>query len=516
LTKRNNDSEVSTYVSALSDAGGELYEVGGPVRDRLMGRASKDHDLLCRHLTMRRISSLLKPYGKVAAVGKSFGVLKFSPHRAKGMEIDIALPRREVSTGVGHRDFDVDYDPELAVEDDLGRRDFTINAMALSLADGEIIDPYGGKSDLKKKILRMVFPRAFDEDPLRLVRAIQFTARFGLTIEKKTWEEMKRCAPLIKTVSGERIGMEIAKLMTAEKPSVGFDLMCECGLMEHILPELIAIKGIEQDKQPGDDVYGHTMRALDAARSDHAIENSGDLEVMFAVLLHDLGKARTARFHPPSKRVVFFGHQVVSARLARHIMGRLKLSTVGIKTQNVNRLIENHMFETKANFTDRAIRRFISKVGKDLIFKLMDMRLADNRGGKHPYGIKGATRLKARIREEIDRKPPFGPGDLAINGNDLMRMGLAEGPAVGITLAMLVERVLDDPGLNTQEQLLALAREIMEDSDKLQEAAAERMKERSAQGSRAPKKDNSPEKTDGKKNRSGKGGRTRIQGRQTP
>jgi len=501
-------------VGALSDAGGELYEVGGPVRDRLMGRSSKDRDLLCRHLTMRRITSLLKPFGKVAAVGKSFGILKFSPHRAKGMEIDIALPRREVSTGVGHRDFNVDYDPELPVEEDLGRRDFTINAMALSLADGKIIDPYGGRADLKKKLLKMVFERAFEEDPLRLVRAIQFAARFDLTIEKKTWEEMKRCARLIKTVSGERIGMELAKLMTADRPSTGFDLMFECGLMEHILPELVAIKGIEQDKQPGDDVYGHTMRALDAARSDHAIENSGDLEVMFAVLFHDIGKARTARFHPPSGRVVFFGHQIVSARLARHIMERLRLSTIGVKAKNVNRLIENHMFETKANFTDRAIRRFISKVGEDLIFKLMDMRLADNRGGKHPYGIKGAMRLKARIREEMEREPPFGPGDLAIDGNDLMRMGLEEGPAVGTVLGMLVERVLDDPGLNNREQLLALAREIMEDSDGLEAAARSRMKERAARGGRTTKRQISPEKTDGKKDRSGKGVRTRIQGRQ--
>jgi len=499
-------------VGALLDAGGDLYEVGGPVRDRLLGRKSKDHDLLCRNLSMRSISALLKPLGKVAQVGKSFGIIKFSPHRAKEMEIDIALPRRERSTGTGHRDFEVDYDPHLPVEEDLGRRDFTINAMAMSLSDNEIIDPFGGRLDLERKILRMVFPRAFDEDPLRLVRAIQFAARFDLTIEDGTWEAMKRSSHLITTVSGERIGTELGKLMTAARPSRGFDLMYECGLMEHVMPELIAIKGIEQDKQPGDDVYGHTMRALDAARSDQVMKHAGDLDVMFAVLFHDLGKAKTSRFHPPAKRVVFFGHQMVSARLARRIMGRLKLTTIGVKPKVVTDLIENHMFETKASFTDRAIRRFIAKVGEDLVFKLIDMRLADNRGGKHPYGIKGVMRLRARVREELDRKPPFGAADLAIDGNDLKEMGLAEGPAIGAVLDSLVEHVLDDPGLNTREQLLALAREIVDNPGQVSDAVAARLRSK-ARGDKGHEGGDAGGTTDGKKDRSREGGKTRIQGR---
>ena len=508
----SNENDIALYVRALTDAGGEVYEVGGPVRDRIMGRKLKDHDLLCRHLNMKRISALLKPYGKVAAVGKSFGVIKFHPHKAKDLEIDIALPRRESSTGTGHRDFDVDYDPELPVEEDLGRRDFTINAMAMSLASGELIDPYSGMADLEKKILRMVFPRAFEEDPLRLVRAIQFAARLNFTIEDGTWAAMKEASPLIKTVSEERIGMELGKLMTAPKPSVGFNLMYECGLLEHIMPELIAIKGIDQDKQPGDDVYGHTMRALDASRSDDVIEYAGDLDVMLAVLLHDLGKAKTARFHTPAKRVVFFGHQMASAKLAKKIIVRLKLTTIGINSKDVIKLIENHMFETKASFTDRAIRRFVSKVGKDLIFKLIDVRLSDNRGGKHPYGIKGGMRLRARIYEELEKKPPFGPGDLAINGTDLMDMGIAEGPAIGCALGMLVERVLDDPEFNTREQLLALAKEIVENPSIINELCAKRMKAKDERR-KATSNGNSPEIADDKEDRPRKGGQTHLQGR---
>lgn len=471
---QHNNSDISAYLKALIDAGGELYEVGGPVRDRFIGHIAKDHDILCRHIPIKQILKILKPFGKIAAVGKSFGVIKFSPYQRPDIEIDIALPRRELSTGVGHRDFDVDYDPELSIEEDLGRRDFTINAMAVSFSNGHLIDPFSGMADLKARILRQVFPKAFNEDPLRLVRAVQFAARFGLTIEPLTWDAMCKEATLITTVSGERISQELVKLMRAPKPSVGFNLMLESGLLAHICPELVALKGIEQDKRPGDDVYAHTMRVLDAARSDTAIEHVGDLNLLFAALLHDIGKAKTARFHEPSKRVVFFGHQIVSVRLARRLIERLHLSSTGISPGCILTLIENHMFETKAYFTDRAIRRFVAKVGPDLIFKLLDLRLADNRGGKHPSGIKGVMRLRERIKCELAKKPPFGPRDLAINGHDLMAIGMPEGPLIGAILSGLVEIVLDTPEKNTKDELLALAQKMAEDPEVKSKATRQR------------------------------------------
>jgi len=450
------------YIRAIIEAGAQVFEVGGTVRDRFLGHPGKDRDYLVRNLTINQLTSVLKPFGKVAVVGQMFGVVKFTPHQHPEQTIDLSLPRRERSTGIGHRDFDVDFDPQLPVEADLGRRDFTINAMALNVQTEELIDPFSGKKDLNEKILRQVFPNAFEEDPLRLLRAIQFAARFGLTIEKETWNSMKRRAELIKTVSAERITEEMRKLFLAHNPSQGFHLMIECGLLRHILPEVEAIKGIEQDKQPGEDVYDHTMRALDAARGDHAIQNRGNLELMFAVLLHDIGKAVTSRYHEPSKRIVFFGHQIASAKMARRILKRLKIETIGIDPKNVTRLIENHMFETKAFFSDKAIRRFINKVGKDHIFMLIDLRLADNRGGKHPQGIKGVEKLRQRIHEEIAKKPPFGPSDLAIDGHDIMTAGIPQGPMVGAVLKQLVEFVLDDPKLNTREQLLALVENLRE------------------------------------------------------
>lgn len=457
------------YLRALKDAGGIIYEVGGTVRDRLLGHPSKDRDYLVCRLTIKQLQQILAPFGKVAQVGQVFGVVKFTPHQNPSQVIDFALPRRERSTGTGHRDFEVDFDPDLPVEEDLGRRDFTINAMAMNAETEEIIDPFGGKSDLEARTLRQVFPRAFEEDPLRLLRAIQFAARFGLSIDKETRASMKKHAKLILTVSAERIAEELKKLFLAHKPSVGFDLMSECGLLHEIFPEIEAIRGIEQDKQPGDDVYGHTMRSLDAARSDHAILGRGNLELMFSALLHDIGKSQTSRYHEPSKRVVFFGHQMASARMARKILKMLKIETIGVNPKNVVKLIENHMFETKAFFSDKAIRRFINKVGKDHIFMLIDLRLSDNRGGKHPQGIKGVEKLRKRIQDELDKKPPFGPADLAIDGHDIMDAGVPEGPMVGAILQELVDMVLDDPNLNTREQLLALVANLSKNSAEILE-----------------------------------------------
>lgn len=449
---------------AIQEAGGTLYEVGGTVRDRLLGRILKDRDYLVTGIPIDKLTAILRPYGKVALVGKSFGVLKFSPHREKDITYDIAIPRKEVSTGSGHRDFAVNYDHTLSVEEDLGRRDFTVNAMAFDIKSESTIDPFGGRSDLEKGILRQVFANAFIEDPLRLMRAVQFATRFDLKIEPVTFEAMKANAHLIKTVSGERIAEELKKLFLAERPSKGFDIMFETGLLQHVLPEVAATKGIEQDKKPLADVYDHTMKVLDAARSDELLDNPGDLELMFAALFHDVGKAKTQKFSKEENRVVFYGHQIVSRHMASAMFKKLRISTLGADPKNILHLIENHMFETKAYYSERAIRRFINKIGLDLIFKLIDLRIADNRGGKYPGGVKGILGLKKRIIAEINKKPPFGPKDLAVNGHDLMELGLAEGPAIGRIINQLVEIVLDDPDRNTREQLLAIAHEIMENA----------------------------------------------------
>lgn len=446
------------FFECIWGAGGDIYEVGGSVRDTLLEIPKKDQDLLVTRLSLQQLTEKLRPWGEVMTVGRSFGVIKFYPR--DGGEYDIALPRKEVSTGAGHRDFDVDFDPQLPVEIDLARRDFTINAMARHCRSGKLIDPFGGLEDLKHKLLRMVSDKAFEEDPLRLLRGIQFAARFNLKIEPKTFTCMLEHAPQIKTVSAERISEEIRKLFLAEKPSRGFILMSQTNLLEPLFPELHQTIGIEQgNKFRNDDVFMHTMRVLDASRKDEAIPQAGDLELMLAALYHDVGKTRTKRFDPQKNRLTFYSHQILSKRMIRKRIHDLKMTTLGVNPDNVSRLVEEHMFQAKAFFSDKAIRRFINKVGPDLILKLVDLRLADNRGGKYPEGIKGVLRLRKKIEEEIHKKSPFSVRDLAIGGADLLTLGIPEGPQIGALLRDLVEVVLDDPEKNQREVLLEIIKE---------------------------------------------------------
>ena len=246
--------------------------------------------------------------------------------------------------------------------------------------------------------------------------------------------------------------------------SIGIELMRKSGLLKWVFPDVAAIIGIGQDKQPGDDVYQHTLRVLDATRSDEYVEHSGDLELMFAALFHDTGKRTTRSYDKEKDRIVFYGHQLVSKRMARVWLKKMKVATIGVDHHHIQTLVENHMFETKSYYTDKAIRRFVAKIGKDLIYKLLDLRLADNRGGKHPKSIKGVLKMRARVKEELAKKPPFGPKDLAVTGHDLMEMGFPEGPKMGKCLKQMVEMVLDDPKLNTKEQLLAIAKQMVDNN----------------------------------------------------
>ncbi len=449
-----------SFVETIYQNKGCVYEVGGCVRDQLLGLPKKDSDLLVTGIPIESLTKILKKFGDVFTVGKSFGVIKFYPSDAPKTCLDVALPRKEISTGVGHRDFQVEFDPNLPVEVDLSRRDFTLNAMALEWKTKSLIDPFGGQNDLKEKILRMVHPKAFEEDPLRILRGVQFAARLHLTIEPQTFEAMKGAADRIETVSLERVAEEVRKLLSADKPSVGFILMEKIGILKPLFPELAENVGVEQgNKFQKDDVFMHTMRVLDASRGDSAIPYAGDMELMLAALFHDVGKARTKRFDAEKNRMTFYGHQLVSKRMVKKRMAAMKMTTLGINPDNVAHLVEHHMFQTKAHFTDRSIRRFINKIGPDMILKLVDLRIADNRGGKYPEGIKGVLRLRRKIQDELEKKTPFSVRDLAVRGTDIIAVGVPEGPEIGKILKDLVEVVLDDPAKNERETLLEIAKE---------------------------------------------------------
>jgi len=430
---------------------GRLYEVGGSVRDWLISpnTENKDRDYLVTGIPLERLMQLLRGYGKVDLVGKSFGVLKFMPRDGEETH-DFAIPRTERSTGFSHKDFDVSYDPTVPVEVDLRRRDFTVNAMARAIPSGVIVDPYDGRADLAKKIIRMVFPQAIEEDPLRILRGAQFAARFEFQIEGETLNAMRECAKLIDTVSPERIADEINKmLLAANRPSIGFRYLLEIGVLKRILPELADCVGVDQ---PGGyhrwDVFDHTLVCIDAAPKR--------LHVRLAALFHDVGKPATRELVEGG--ATFYGHDRLSASLATQALKRLRYSNDIIEKVSV--LILRHMFSDRAG--DKGIRRLIKNVGQDLVFDLLDIRRADiiaQGMGQEPSEV---DEFESRVRAEIDKKPPFGLKDLEVSGDDLMReLNLRPGPLVGKILDDLLEMVLDNPSSNSYGALLSRASQFL-------------------------------------------------------
>ena len=428
---------------------GSIYEVGGAVRDKYLfaNVKPKDHDYIVTGVPYNQLSKMLKQFGKVDLVGRSFGVIKFTQFiDGKQKTFDITLPRKEFSTGAGHKDFSVDFDSDLPVETDLHRRDFTINAMAVSLEDEILIDPLDGLADIKNKKIRIVYPKSFVDDPLRMLRAIQFASRFDFEIEAKTYASLQENAQLISTVSPERIAEELNKLLElSDKPSIGFRLMQETGLLKEILPELELCVGVEQ---PGGfhkyDVFEHTMYVLDASPKD--------LTIRLASLFHDINKPQHRRL--VDKGATFYGHEMSAGKTAKAVMTRLRYSNDLIK--DVRMLVERHMFTV--DVTPKGLRRLIRQVGVDLIFKLLDLRRADVAGLGMNNNIDDINQFEKDIQNEIDSKAPFSLKDVALNGDDLMSMfGLKPGKEVGLLLDYLMEQVLDNPSVNTKEDLTELA-----------------------------------------------------------
>jgi tRNA nucleotidyltransferase (CCA-adding enzyme) len=430
---------------------GRLYEVGGCVRDALITHLPtvKDRDYLVCGIAFERLTQILKRHGRVDLVGRSFGVIKFTPSEIDGI-YDISLPRRERSTGPGHTDFEVDFDPSLGVEADLGRRDFSINAIACDLASGLLVDPFDGQRDLNDRIIRMVAPKSFAEDPLRMLRAVQFAARFEFTIEPVTYEALSANVGLITTVSPERIAEELNKMLVrSARPSIGLRLMLETGLLHHILPELEPTVGCEQ---PGGyhahDVFEHTVRIIDACPPR--------LHLRLAALFHDITKPRHKRL--TADGASFYGHEISGAETAKQVLKRLRYSTDIIRDVTV--LVERHMFTTEVG--PKGLRRFIRRVGQRLIPDLLDLRRAD----VIAQGMGGTTgdvdRMEEAIHEEIERKSPFGRSDLAVNGQAIMTaFHLEPSPLVGDVLNYLLEKVLDDPAENQPAILLQHAGEFL-------------------------------------------------------
>jgi putative nucleotidyltransferase with HDIG domain len=435
--------------------------VGGRVRDELRcsleGAAVplKDLDYVATGLALPELQARLATAGRVDVVGASFSVLKFT----SGNEtVDVALPRRETSFGVGHRDFEVESGPEVSLEADLGRRDFRMNMLARAIPSGELIDPYAGEADIRARRIDILSEGAFQEDPLRMLRAAQFAARFEYAVTERLRAAMSAAAPLVATVSPERVQDELTKLLTqASRPSVGLELLQETGVLHHLWPELIEGVGVDQNEWHAYDVWRHLLASVDAAPL-------GDLSVRLAALLHDVGKPRT------KDGPHFYRHELVGADMTVAMLDRFRFPTAVVRT--TGHLVRQHMYSTDSELSDAAVRRFIRRVGPAQIEHLFALRHADIAGSGLPKRGDHNELFEERVRGELSKERPFSVADLRVGGDDVIAAlqrrgdapsGFAGDARVGAALHWLFEQVTDEPERNEPSLLLQLLEQYLDD-----------------------------------------------------
>src|SRR4051794_31133983 len=462
--------EIENYVRSLEL---DAYLVGGAVRDEQLGRDSKDADFLVPGVDTEELKAALAPHGRVedlVVADRLVGVRLHPRDRdvralAPG-GIEFAPPRREISTGPGRHDFAIVADASLSVEDDMRRRDFTVNAMARRLADGTIVDPLGGCDDLRSGVLRTVSPNSFAEDPLRLVRGLRFVSQLGLEPNAETLRQMREEAGSVKLVSGERVGGglaadgpgELSKLLLGAEPLRALRLARDTGVLVELLPEFERAIGFDQESRYHDlTVDEHTFAVVQAAADAGA-----PLRVRLAALFHDLGKPHVA-WRGKDRRLHYYAkpgfsdrsHEEVGAEVAAHALRRLRYPTD--LQQRVRKIVRWHMLDPGKGDALRA-RRLLARHGDELALDLVDHRLADTRGKRGPdteVPREDVERLESFRRVvERERRSPHHVRDLAVDGNDLLQLGFRPGPQLGSTLKKLLHDVVEDPRLNTQAELM--------------------------------------------------------------
>jgi tRNA nucleotidyltransferase/poly(A) polymerase len=384
--------------------------------------------------------------------------------------IEFAPPRREVSTGRGRHDFEIVADASLSVEDDMRRRDFTVNAMAKRLSTGELVDPLDGRADLQRRVLRTVSRTSFAEDPLRLVRALRFVSQLDFDLDEATLRQMREEAAAVELVSGERVGGgiaadgmgELSKLVLGSQPAKALRLARDTGVLVHVLPEFEPAIGFDQESRYHDmTVDEHTFAVVQATADAKRV-----LPVRLAAVFHDLGKPLTAwrgtdgRLHYYAKPgYADRSHEQVGAELAGTALRRLRYPNA--LRDRVCRIVRHHMFQVGKGDELRA-RRFLAKHGEELAFQLVDHKEADfvgKRGESGPPPLDDIEKLR-RFRRvlERERKQPHRLADLAVDGRDLIAIGFTPGPQLGRTLHELLREVVDDPSRNTHADLVRRAR----------------------------------------------------------
>ena len=447
-------TEIRSYVRSL---GIDAYVVGGAVRDELLELPHADEDFLVPGVDQAGLRALLEPHGRVEDMevhGQLVGVRLFPNDRAvralAPAGIELTPPRAERSTGPGHRDFAIVSGADIGLDEDMARRDFTINAMALPLDGGPIVDPFGGRDDLAHRTIRTVGPTSFDEDPLRIVRALRFVSQLGFDLAPETVAQMEAGAAGLAHVSAERIGGgikadgqgELSKLLLGAEPARALCLARDTGVLTRIIPEFAPTVGYSLDsgRQPlplEEHMFVVVQKATEAGTT---------LEVRLACLLHDLGK--------PQADADGRSHAAVSAEIADRILKRLRYPTR--VRHHVVRIVAGHAFPLDGDFDELAARRFLAEHGDELAADLISHKTADLGAKRVPvHELEWAAKMKEMVRHESTQ--PHRIADLAVTGDDLQAVGFTEGPALGLMLQALLGDVVEDPARNDRAWLLERA-----------------------------------------------------------
>jgi tRNA nucleotidyltransferase (CCA-adding enzyme) len=440
--------------AAVRDAGGRALIVGGWVRDQLSGRASKDLDIEVFGLPADRLRAVLEPFGRVDTVGESFTVYKVA-------NLDVSLPRRESKIGRGHKGFRVEGDPALSFIEAARRRDFTINAISWDPLTGELIDPFNGRRDLEQRVLRVVDETTFADDSLRVLRALQFAARFDLSVDPHT-RRIAAGIPL-DDLPHERIWGEIEKLLLrAERPSIGFTLALELGVIDKLFPEMKALVGCAQEPEwhPEGDVWVHTLLVIDQARQRiDDLDRGRAVAIMLGAVCHDLAKPMTTIFK--DGRIRSPGHEEAGVAPAMALLDRLNVHTIdGYDVRRtVAGLTAQHLkpgmfYKSPTPVSDGAFRRLAQKVDLELLARLAK---ADCQGRTGHFDCSAMDWFLERARAlGVEHAPPAP----ILLGRHVLALGVPPGPRVGELLKLVYERQLDgeittlDEGITAATQLL--------------------------------------------------------------
>ncbi len=451
--------EIDLVVKTLVRAGFEAYLVGGCVRDLYRGVPPKDWDVTT-NAKPEEVQGLFpdtfyeNAYGTVGVVNKEIPEDP-TDARATLRVVEVTPYRRETTYSNFRHPDKVDFDGTL--EDDLMRRDFTMNAIAYNVSKNEFVDPYKGEKDIERQLIRTVGKPEdrFHEDALRVMRAVRFSAELGFTIEKETMDAVVKFAHRLEKIAAERVRDEFVKIIMSDRPMEGIVLLQKTGVLKHVLPELEEGLGCEQNGDHIYHVWEHNLRAL-----QHSAERKWPLHVRVAALLHDVAKPATRKWSDEKKDWTFYGHDVVGGRMSAKMLERLKFPRKFI--DDVSLLVRYHLFFSDIEkITLSAVRRIVANVGPELVWDLMNVRACDRIGMGRPKETPYRLRKYHSMIEEAMRAP-VSVGMLKLDGAKIMTAtGEKPSPRIGWTLHALFEEVLEDPKLNTEEYLVKRAKELV-------------------------------------------------------